>query len=80
MSCFTKVIHHNKDDRVLGIHYLGPNAGDVIQGLAVVVSLGLKISDLQDTIGIHPTTAEEVVNIKNNKRYDDPNANAESNC
>lgn len=80
MSCFTKVIHHNKDDRVLGIHYLGPNAGDVIQGLAVVVSLGLKIADLQETIGIHPTTAEEVVNIKNNKRYDDPNANAESNC
>lgn len=80
MSCFTKVVHHNKDDRVLGIHYLGPHAADIIQGFAVVVALGLPMAALQETVGIHPTTAEEVVNIKLNKRFDDPNANAESNC
>ena len=42
----------------LGIHYLGPNAGEVMQGFAAAMKCGLTKALLDSTIGIHPTTAE----------------------
>ncbi|ODM90591.1 Thioredoxin reductase 1, cytoplasmic [Orchesella cincta] len=44
--------------RVVGFHYLGPNAGEVTQGFAVALRLGATKADFDSTIGIHPTTAE----------------------
>jgi thioredoxin reductase (NADPH) len=44
---YCKVICDKRDElRVVGIHYLGPNAGEVMQGLAVAIKLGLKFKDL----------------------------------
>jgi len=51
-------------EKVVGMHYLGPNAGEVMQGFAVAIKLGLKFKDLQRTVGIHPTCAEEFVMLK----------------
>lgn len=67
-SCYTKIIILKKNRKVLGIHYLGPNAGEVIQGYAVAVRLGLKYEDISDTIGIHPTCSEELVNLQFTKK------------
>ena len=48
---------------VLGFHYVGPNAGEVTQGFAVAMRLGMTKQDLDDTIGIHPTDAEAIVGL-----------------
>lgn len=55
-------------ERVLGIHYLGPNAGEVIQGYAVAVKMGATKQDIDDTVGIHPTMAENFTTMDITKR------------
>lgn len=45
-------------DRVIGFHYLGPNAGEVTQGFGVAMKCGVTKEQLDVTIGIHPTCAE----------------------
>eukprot|EP00127_Corallochytrium_limacisporum_P005197 Clim_evm14s201 gene=Clim_evmTU14s201 len=57
------------DAQVVGIHYYGPNAGEVLQGFSVAMStpLGLTWGDLNDSVGIHPTGAEELLRIKASK-------------
>lgn len=68
-ACFYKIIVHVADnERVLGMHYLGPNAGEIIQGFAVAIKLRATKSDLDDTIGIHPTMAEEYTTMHITKR------------
>lgn len=47
------------NDKVLGFHYLGPNAGEVTQGFGLALKLGATKDDFDDLVGIHPTTAEE---------------------
>ena len=63
-SAFTKVIVDKSDnDKVLGIHFLGPNAGEVLQGYGTAMKKGITFKDLEDTVGIHPTSAEEIVTL-----------------
>lgn len=45
-------------DRVIGFHYLGPNAGEVTQGFSTAMKCGATKEQLDGTIGIHPTCAE----------------------
>ena len=45
-------------EKVVGFHYLGPNAGEVTQGYGGMIKLGAKKGDFDNLIGIHPTTAE----------------------
>jgi thioredoxin reductase (NADPH) len=60
---FTKVLVDKSSDKVLGIHFLGPAAGEVMQGYGAAVKKGLTFKDLEDTVGIHPTSAEEIVTL-----------------
>ena len=60
---YIKLIVNAINEKIIGLHYLGENAGEIIQGFAVAVVKGLK-SDLDETIGIHPTSAEEIVTMK----------------
>jgi thioredoxin/glutathione reductase (selenoprotein) len=62
-ECYIKVITEPVDGRVVGVHYLGPHAGEVIQGLAVAVKKGITKTDLDNTVGIHPTNAEWFVSL-----------------
>ncbi|MBC6445007.1 MAG: glutathione-disulfide reductase [Alphaproteobacteria bacterium GM202ARS2] len=57
--CFMKVLYHAKDETVLGLHMLGEDAPEMMQGLAVAFTMGMCYSDMLNTVGIHPTTAEE---------------------
>lgn len=77
-QCYIKVIVLLPEKTILGIHYVGPNAGEVMGGYSVAVRLGLKFDDLAETIGIHPTTSEEVVLLEVTKR-ESPNP-AKKNC
>eukprot|EP00538_Stauroneis_constricta_P011269 CAMPEP_0119545558 /NCGR_PEP_ID=MMETSP1352-20130426/267_1 /TAXON_ID=265584 /ORGANISM="Stauroneis constricta, Strain CCMP1120" /LENGTH=622 /DNA_ID=CAMNT_0007590115 /DNA_START=17 /DNA_END=1885 /DNA_ORIENTATION=+ len=63
-NAFTKVIvDKSNDDKVLGIHYVGPNAGEILQGYGVSMRKGLTFKDLVSTVGIHPTSSEEIVTL-----------------
>ena len=50
------VCNRSDNNRVVGFHYLGPNAGEVTQGYAVAIKMGATKEHFDDTIGIHPTT------------------------
>ncbi|XP_016114205.1 LOW QUALITY PROTEIN: thioredoxin reductase 3-like [Sinocyclocheilus grahami] len=57
--CYAKIICNKLDnDRVIGFHYLGPNAGEVTQGFGAAMKCGITKDQLDNTIGIHPTCAE----------------------
>ncbi|WP_334167002.1 glutathione-disulfide reductase [Achromobacter mucicolens] len=59
-----KVIVDAQTDRVLGVHMVGPDAGEIVQGLAVALKAGATKAVFDDTIGIHPTAAEEFVTMR----------------
>ena len=59
-----KIIVDRASDRVLGIHMVGPEAGEIIQGFAVAIQCGATKAQLDATVGIHPTSAEELVTMR----------------
>jgi glutathione reductase (NADPH) len=59
-----KLVVTRSDDRVVGAHMVGPEAGEIIQGLAVAMTAGATKADFDRTIGIHPTAAEEFVTMR----------------
>ena len=56
-----KLVVDARSDRVVGVHMVGPDAGEIIQGIAVALKCGATKAQFDATIGIHPTTAEEFV-------------------
>jgi glutathione reductase (NADPH) len=50
-----------EDEKVVGIHLLGEGADEILQGFAVAVKAGVTRRQMEDTVAIHPTSAEEVV-------------------
>jgi len=58
-ACYAKLVCvKSQQEKVVGFHYLGPNAGEVTQGYGGMIKLGAKKGDFDNLIGIHPTTAE----------------------
>jgi len=60
----TKLIVDAQTDRVLGLHMVGADAGEIVQGFAVALKCGATKAQLDATIGIHPTSAEEFVTLR----------------
>ena len=56
-----KLIVDAKSDKVIGAHMLGSDAPEIMQGIAAAISAGITKTQLDSTIGIHPTSAEEFV-------------------
>jgi glutathione reductase (NADPH) len=59
-----KLVVEPHSDRVVGIHVLAPDAGEIVQGFAVALKMGATKAHLDATIGIHPTAAEELVTLR----------------
>ncbi len=59
-----KIVVDGLTDRVLGMHMVGAEAGEVIQGFAVALQAGITKAQLDRTVGIHPTAAEEFVTMR----------------
>jgi glutathione reductase (NADPH) len=59
-----KLVVDRETQRVLGVHMVGHDAGEIVQGFAVAVKAGLTKAQLDATIGIHPTAAEEFVTMR----------------
>lgn len=62
---FMKLVVGHASGRVLGVHMVGADAGEIIQGMAVALNCGATKAQFDATIGIHPTTAEEFVTLRN---------------
>ncbi|RYY38561.1 hypothetical protein EON62_00370, partial [archaeon] len=72
-QCYMKlIVAREEGGRVLGLHVMGPSAGEVIQGFAVGMRMGMTKADVEATVGIHPTHAEEVVGLDRTKRSGEP--------
>ncbi len=61
---FMKLVVDSASDRVVGVHMVGPDAGEVVQGFAVALKAGATKAVFDGTIGIHPTAAEEFVTMR----------------
>lgn len=59
-----KLVVDKASDRVVGLHMVGPDAGEVVQGFAVAMKAGATKAVFDSTIGIHPTAAEEFVTMR----------------
>ncbi|RAU45371.1 MULTISPECIES: glutathione-disulfide reductase [unclassified Pseudomonas] len=59
-----KLVVDAKTDRVLGCHMVGPDAGEIIQSMAIAIKAGATKRVFDDTIGVHPTAAEEFVTMR----------------
>ncbi len=63
-----KLVVCQRSRRVLGVHMLGEDAGEIMQGIAIAVGMGATKEDFDRTIGIHPTAAEEFVTLRTRTR------------
>jgi glutathione reductase (NADPH) len=59
-----KLVVERESDRVLGVHIVGEGAAEMIQMVAIAVKMGAKKSDLDATMALHPSAAEELVTMK----------------
>ena len=61
---YMKLIVNAKTDKVLGVHMVGPDSAEIMQGIAIAVKMGATKADFDACIGIHPTAAEEFVTMR----------------
>ena len=59
-----KLVVESHTHKVLGVHMVGKDAAEIIQGMAIAVNMGATKEDFDRTIGIHPSTAEELVTLR----------------
>jgi glutathione reductase (NADPH) len=59
-----KLVTVGPDEKVVGCHVMGPGADEMLQGFAVAIRMGARKQDLDDTVAIHPTSAEELVTMR----------------
>jgi len=59
-----KMIVNNADDKVIGIHVIGLDSAEILQGFAVAIKAGATKAIFDETIGIHPTSAEELATMR----------------
>jgi glutathione reductase (NADPH) len=59
-----KLIVARETQRVVGVHIVGSDAPEIVQGFAVAVKSGLSKEQFDATLGIHPTAAEELVTMR----------------
>jgi glutathione reductase (NADPH) len=51
-------------ERIVGCHVIGTGADEMLQGFAVAIRMGATKRDFDDTVAIHPTSAEELVTMR----------------
>jgi len=69
MYTMFKLIVDTKTDKVVGCHCATDGAGELVQGVAIAIKMGATKADFDNTIGIHPTSAEELVTMRTPSYY-----------
>jgi glutathione reductase (NADPH) len=59
-----KLVCVGAEERIVGLHVIGAGADELLQGFAVAVKMGATKRDFDDTVAIHPTSAEELVTMR----------------
>ena len=59
-----KLIVTGAEEKIVGCHVIGDGADEMLQGFAVAVRMGATKADFDDTVAIHPTSAEEFVTMR----------------
>jgi glutathione reductase (NADPH) len=59
-----KLVCVGAEERIVGLHVIGPGADEMLQGFAVALRMGATKRDFDDTLAIHPTSAEELVTLR----------------
>jgi glutathione reductase (NADPH) len=59
-----KLVTVGEEERVVGCHLIGEGSDEILQGFAVAIKMGARKQDLDDTVAIHPTCAEELVTMR----------------
>ena len=68
-TCMSKLVCiKSQGERVVGFHFIGPNAGEITQGFSLAVKLGAKKADFDGLVGIHPTDAESFCSLTITRR------------
>jgi glutathione reductase (NADPH) len=63
VTVMMKLVVDRASERVLGCHMVGEEAGEIIQGLAVALTAGATKAQFDETVGLHPSAAEEFVTM-----------------
>lgn len=63
-----KVLVQADTDKIVGVHMVGPDSPEIMQGMAIAVKAGVKKAQFDTTVGIHPTSAEEFVSMRSKAR------------
>jgi glutathione reductase (NADPH) len=67
-----KIIVDSATDKVLGVSMVGPDAAEIMQGVAIALKCGATKAQFDATVGIHPTAAEELVTMRTFTRRINP--------
>ena len=67
VKCAMKLVVAGTEEKIVGLHIFGSGADEILQGFAVAVKMGATKRDLDDTVAIHPTIAEELVTLRNSR-------------
>lgn len=59
-----KLICTGREEKIIGCHVIGKGADEMLQGFAVAIKMGAKKTDFDNTVAVHPTSAEELVTLK----------------
>ena len=59
-----KLVVDAKSQKVLGCHILGPDAGEIVQSVAIAMKMGATKADFDRTMALHPSAAEELVTMR----------------
>ena len=59
-----KLVCLDEDEKIIGCHLIGPGVDEMLQGFAVAIRMGARKRDFDDTVAIHPTSAEELVTMR----------------
>jgi glutathione reductase (NADPH) len=59
-----KLVTLGAEQKIIGIHVIGDGADEMLQGFAVALRMGATKRDFDDTVAIHPTSAEELVTMR----------------
>ncbi|NXE69625.1 GSHR protein, partial [Calcarius ornatus] len=64
VKCVMKLVCAGKEEKVVGLHMQGLGCDEMLQGFAVAIKMGATKADLDNTVAIHPTSAEELVTLR----------------
>jgi glutathione reductase (NADPH) len=73
---FMKLVVDAASDRVVGVHMVGDDAAELVQGIAIAVKAGATKAMFDATVGIHPTAGEEFVTMRTRRPDPAPTAKA----